>query len=61
MVGQIMGETVCVDFPEELFDEMEARIEASLTHEDRSQFIRYSVRRALAEPGDVDVTAGTRP
>lgn len=61
MLGQTMGETVCVDFSEERFDEIEARIEAPLTHEGRSPFIRCSVRRALAEPGDVDVTVVTRP
>jgi Arc/MetJ-type ribon-helix-helix transcriptional regulator len=55
-----MGETVCVHFPDELLDEMESRIEASFDHEDRSQFVRASVRRMLAEPGEVDFTAGRK-
>lgn len=55
-----MGEKVGVHFPDELIDEMDSRIEASFDHEDRSQFIRAAVRRMLAEPGEVDYTAGRK-
>lgn len=56
-----MSETVSVDFPDDLLDEMDARIGASFDHENRSQYIRAAVRRMNAEPGELDVTAGRNP
>lgn len=55
-----MSDTKRVDvrFSVDLLDQMDARIEGSPQHENRSQFVRYCVRRALAEPGEYDVTAG---
>jgi Arc/MetJ-type ribon-helix-helix transcriptional regulator len=53
-----MTEKVDVRLPPDLIDRMDARIEGSPQHENRSQFIRYCLRRTLAEPGEYDVTAG---
>lgn len=41
--------TVCFDCPPDLFDEFEAYLKASDTHENQSQAIRFALRQAIGE------------
>lgn len=43
---------ISVEIDDDLLDRMEAKIDRSIAHENRSQFVRTAIRALLAEEDD---------